>query len=269
MKALLSVYNKSAIEEFGKALREAGYDLVSTGGTHDALRLAGLDVEQVLVPASAASHSVVGMVETAGIPCVLVADRIFGSLTTTRTSQPALAEVTCHDVPLDDLVATQGTALILAGVSDPGNAGTLVRSAEAFDAAGVVFANGVDPYNPKAVRAAAGSTFRVPIAIPPGEDPVWEVVDTFGAAGYQVLAAVTHGGLIPEEIIRDRPLALVVGSEPHGLSDSLVEVCETRVSLPTGGGGDSLNVAVAGSVLLYALCRPRSGDLDGNGAPGA
>ena len=90
---------------------------------------AGLDVKQVLVPASAASHSVVGMAETAGIPCALVADRIFGALTTTRTSQPALAEVTCHDVPLADLVATQGTALILAGVSDPGNAGTLVRSA--------------------------------------------------------------------------------------------------------------------------------------------
>ena len=217
---------------------------------------AGLDVEQVLVPVSAASHDLVAAAQSAGVPCALVADLTFEGLSTTRTSQPALAEVACHDVPVSDLAATRGTVLLLAGVGDPGNAGALVRSAEAFGASGVVFADGVDPYNPKVVRAAAGSTFRLPISLPPGPDPVRGAFEVLAAVGYRLLATTPEGGIVPEEAPRDQPLVVVVGNEPHGLDDALVAACDTVVSLPTGGGADSLNVAVAGAVLLYVLGRP-------------
>ena len=217
---------------------------------------AGLDVEQVLLPVSAASHDLVAAAQSAGVPCALVPDRTFEGLSTTRTSQPALAEVACHDVPVSDLAATQGTVLLLARVGDPGNAGTLVRSAEAFGASGVVFADGVDPYNPKVVRAAAGSTFRLPISIPPGPDPVRGAFEALAADGYRLLATTPEGGIAPEGAPRDQPLVVVVGNEPHGLEDALVAACDTVVSLPTGDGADSLNVAVAGAVLLYVLGRP-------------
>ena len=216
---------------------------------------AGLDVEQILVPVSAASHDLVAAAQSAGVSCALVPDRTFEGLSTTRTSQPALAEVACHDVPVSELAATRGTVLLLAGVGDPGNAGTLVRSAEAFGASGVVFADGVDPYNPKVVRAAAGSTFRLPISLPPGPDPVWGAFEILTAIGYRLLATTPDGGVAPEGAPRDRPVVLVVGSEPHGLDDTLVAACDMVISLPTSGDGDSLNVAVAGAVLLYVLGR--------------
>ena len=218
----------------------------------------GLDVEHVLVPISAASHDIVGTAQSAGVPCGLVADRVFEGLTTTRTPQPALAEVNCHDVPVAELAATRGTVLLLAGVGDPGNAGTLVRSAEAFGVSGVIFADGVDPYNPKVVRAAAGSTFRLPVSLSPGPDPIRGAFEVLAVGGYRLLAAVPKGGIAPERIPRDRPLVVVVGHEPHGLDDSLVTSCDTVVSLPTGGGADSLNVAVAGAVILYVLSRSAS-----------
>ena len=76
------------------------------------------------------------------------------------------------------------------------------------------------------------------------------------AVGYRLLATTPEGGIVPEEAPRDQPLVVVVGNEPHGLDDALVAACDTVVSLPTGGGADSLNVAVAGAVLLYVLGRP-------------
>ena len=76
------------------------------------------------------------------------------------------------------------------------------------------------------------------------------------SVGYRLLATTPAGGIVPEEAPRDQPLVVVVGNEPHGLDDALVAACDTVVSLPTGGGTDSLNVAVAGAVLLYVLGRP-------------
>ena len=123
---------------------------------------AGRDVEVIVVPESAASGPTARAAGHHGVRCVVVADRVFDSLSSTRSAQPALAVVADHDVALADLPAD--TLLVLAELADPGNVGTLVRSAEAFGVSGVVFAGGVDPYNPKVVRATAGSLFRMPHA---------------------------------------------------------------------------------------------------------
>ncbi len=218
---------------------------------------AGLGVEQVLVPASAASEPTVIRAEAAGVPCGVVDDPVFEGISSTRSAQPAIAEVAFHDVGLKDLASSGGTLLVLAGLADPGNAGTLVRTAEAFGAAGVVFAGGVDPYNPKVVRAAAGSTFRLPFAVaagpPDGGDPAGAVVGELAGAGYSCWAAVPAGGTPPAEVPGDRPVALVLGSEPRGLTEATVGLCHGRLSIPTVGSVESLNVAAAGAVALYAL----------------
>lgn len=213
---------------------------------------AGLGVDLVLVPADAAPSEVVAAAEGSAVPCRLVDDALFDGLTTTRSSQPALAVVERHDVPVADL-PVGGVVVVLAELADPGNAGTLVRSAEAFGASGMVFAGGVDPYNPKCVRATAGSLFRLPFAVIEGEDAVGQALERLEASGRHCWGSVAEGGVAPTEVPDDRSVALLLGNEPHGLSEAVVGRCAGLVTVATTGVGESLNVAVAGSVLLYAL----------------
>ena len=213
---------------------------------------AGREVEQVFVPVEAASSRVVAESGASGVPCRLVDDALFDGLTTTRSAQPAIAVVARHDVSVPDLPA-DGVVVVLAEVADPGNAGTLVRSAEAFGASGVVFAGGVDPYNPKCVRATAGSLFRLPFAVLEGDGAVGEALGLLGASGRHCWGSVAEGGIPPAEVPDGRPIALLLGNEPHGLAEDALARCEGLVTVTTTGSGDSLNVAVAGSVLLSAL----------------
>lgn len=213
---------------------------------------AGREVEQVFVPAEAASSAVATASETSGVPCRLVDDALFDGLTTTMSAQPAIAVVARHDVSVPDLPA-DGVVVVLAEVADPGNAGTLVRSAEAFGASGVVFAGGVDPYNPKCVRATAGSLFRLPFAVLEGDGAVEEALIQLEASGRHCWGSVAEGGIPPTEVPDGRPIALLLGNEPHGLAEDALARCEGLVTVATTGSGDSLNVAVAGAVLLYAL----------------
>jgi len=132
--------------------------------------------------------------------------------------------------------------LALWRVADPGNVGTLLRSADAFGAAVALSAGCADPTGPKAVRASMGAIFRVPLA-------------EFGAAPGRRVALVPRGGVALPELAMDGDVVLVLGAEREGLPDDVLAVCEERVSIPQPGGGESLNVAMAGTVALYELAR--------------
>ena len=137
---------------------------------------------------------------------------------------------------------TRPVTLALWRVADPGNVGTLLRAADAFGA-GVALSDGcADPTSPKAVRASMGSIFRVPLA---GFDE---------PAGKRV-ALVAHGGTPLPEVAADGDVVLVLGAERDGLPLDVLERCEERVSIPQPGGGESLNVALAGAIALYELSR--------------
>ena len=145
-----------------------------------------------------------------------------------------------------DLVPSPALVVILDGVQDPGNAGTILRSAEAFGATGVVFRRGsVSPRNPKLLRASAGSSFRLPTVAGDPEVP------------FALYAAHPHTGTAAADIDWSGPCALAVGSEAHGVSAELLRRA-TPVRIPTGHV-ESLNAAVAASILLYeaAQCRRR------------
>ena len=132
--------------------------------------------------------------------------------------------------------------LALWHVADPGNVGTLLRAADAFGA-GVALSEGcADPTGPKAVRASMGAIFRVPLV---GFDE---------PAGKRV-ALVAHGGTPLPELSVDGDAVLVLGAERDGLPPDVIERCDERVSIPQPGGGDSLNVALAGAIALYELAR--------------
>ena len=140
--------------------------------------------------------------------------------------------------------------LVLAGVSDPGNLGTLVRAADAVAADAVVVVGGADPWGPKAVRASAGSVLRVPIVQYGQLD---DAVDALREAGVTVVGTDVTGGEPFDQGVLDRPVAIVMGSEPHGLDRDVDLDAWAHIAMP--GRTESLNVAMAGTLLLHEASR--------------
>ncbi|MCZ7628395.1 MAG: RNA methyltransferase [Microthrixaceae bacterium] len=144
--------------------------------------------------------------------------------------------------------------LALVGIQDPGNAGTLVRVAEASGCAGVAFTEGsVDPWNPKAVRATAGALLRIPVC----EGVVPAELIELAVQGDTLVAMVARGGVNPEEVDLGGAAVLLVGSEAHGLPDEVFEAAPTKVSIPMEGHLESLNAAVSGALLGFEAARQR------------
>jgi TrmH family RNA methyltransferase len=179
-------------------------------------------------------------------------------------SDPALARVAATDSPQGivlaadipsadpDILQRPGDAIVLVldAVQDPGNFGTLLRSADAFGVRAVIALPGtVDAWNPKTVRAAAGSAFRVPILYMATDDTSARL----GAAGYRVLVADADGQTIDSAV--QRRVALVVGNEGAGVSEHWHAAADAVVAVRTPGPVESLNVAVATGILLYTLRR--------------
>jgi TrmH family RNA methyltransferase len=172
----------------------------------------------------------------------------------TVTPQPLAAVVRFVDVPLTDL-RNASFLVVCADVRDPGNAGTVLRSAEAAGADGVVCADGsVDIYNPKTVRASAGSVFHVPIVA--GGDSV-SVVNQFGEWGITTIGAFAHDGADPADIDLTKRIALVLGNEANGLPSAVGDAVQSRVTIPLQGRAESLNVGMAAAVLVFEVARQR------------
>ncbi|HUP71310.1 MAG TPA: RNA methyltransferase [Acidimicrobiales bacterium] len=173
----------------------------------------------------------------------------------TVSPQPLLAVAEQIDVPLDDL---SGASLLLVAVdvSDPGNLGTVLRSAEAAGADGVVCCgSSVDVYNPKTVRAAAGAMFHLPLAI---AGDTLGVLDRVGGWGMLRLGAVARGGTHHTDIDLRRRVALVIGNEAAGLPPAVLEAMDELVTIPMAGRAESLNVGVAAAVLCFEVARQRT-----------
>lgn len=177
----------------------------------------------------------------------------------TETVHPQGLVAVCrhrHVARLADL-ASPRLAVVLAGIADPGNAGTVLRTADAAGADALVFPDGtVDPYNGKCVRASAGSIFHVGLVR--GGDPV-EVVRAARAAGLAVLAADAYGDTDLDALTDSgglaRCTAWVFGSEAHGLDPQVAAAADARVRIPIHGRAESLNLAAAAAVCLYASAR--------------
>jgi RNA methyltransferase, TrmH family len=186
---------------------------------------------------------------------VLPAD-VFSSAVATEQPQGIAALV--HPPDFSSAKVFDGRAplvLVLAGLQDPGNVGTLLRSAEAFAASGVLLLPGTaSPWNPKALRASAGSAFRVP-AFSTTEA---EAIHLLAEHNIPATAAVARAGTPINEAPLTQSCALLIGNEGAGLSDSLLAAAAHRVTIPTPGNVESLNAAIAGSLLLYEAARQRT-----------
>lgn len=148
--------------------------------------------------------------------------------------------------------------LVLDHVADPGNAGTLVRAAAAAGAGGLVAIGGVDLTNPKVVRASAGSLFSLPV-VPAGAGPeaAVDVVGRLRAAGYRVLATSVRSGQPHDQADLEGPVAIVVGNEARGVSPDVAAAADAEITIAMAGPTESLNVAMAGTILCFEVLRRR------------
>ncbi|HEY4377496.1 MAG TPA: RNA methyltransferase [Acidimicrobiales bacterium] len=198
--------------------------------------------------------ALVGRLEATGVPVWEVPDGALERAADVATSQGVLAvagwpEAAAPTTDHTDLV------VVLVDVGDPGNAGTLLRAAEAAGAGAVVFGgSSVDPTNPKCVRASAGAIFHVPVRV--DADAV-AVLHALGRAGFRRLATVVRGGPAYDEVDLTGPIALVLGSEAHGLSAGVLAATDEPITVPMAGRSESLNVAMAGSVIAFEALRQR------------
>jgi TrmH family RNA methyltransferase len=220
---------------------------------HCGARVTGLFVT---VPARSRHHHLVAAMAAAGIPVHVVSGEVMDELAQTVTPQGLLAVCDFVDVPLAEVTArgTPRLAALLANVRDPGNAGTVLRTADAAGADAVVFADAsVDPYNGKCVRASAGSLFHLPIV---AGTRLEDAVVTLREAGLRIVAAVGRAGRpLDDPGVQARlagPTAWMFGNEAWGLPPELVALADEPVAVPIYGRAESLNLAAAAAVCLYA-----------------
>jgi len=221
-------------------------------------------IRELFVTAAARSRhaELVAAVTSAGAPVHEVSVEVMAELAQTVTPQGLLAVCPFIDVPLTALVsAAPRLIVVLANIRDPGNAGTVLRTADAAGADGVIFAGAsVDAYNSKCVRSSAGSLFHLPLVL---GVPVADAVAALRGAGLGVLAADGSATLGLDDLDQAGRLALptawLFGNEAWGLPADLVALADEAVAVPIYGHAESLNLAAAAAVCLYASARAQYG----------
>ena len=192
----------------------------------------------------------------ANVETLLLPDKLFASVVPSETPQGVAALVRWKEHSPDDVIARAqaGPLLAIAGVQDPGNLGTILRSAEAFGAAGVLLGEGtVSPFNSKLVRASAGSVFRVPIA----RTKLRPMLGAMRAQGLRLIATSSHKGFALPEAKFTGPLGIFIGSEGGGLPRDLISEMDEVVVIPHSSKVESLNAGIAASIVLYEISRQR------------
>lgn len=201
-----------------------------------------------------------GLVQAArdrGVEVVVVAEPVLATLADTVTPQGLVGVARLHTPALDEVLAGAQLVVVCWQVADPGNLGALVRSADAAGADAVVCTAGsVDPRNPKAVRASAGSLFHLPVLA--DADPQ-VVLRACHERGLQLVAADAGGPTPYTDVDLARPTALLLGNEAHGLPGDVLAAADQVTHIPIHGRAESLNLAATAAVLVYEAARQRAG----------
>jgi TrmH family RNA methyltransferase len=212
----------------------------------------GLVCEVFATESAAERHA--SLLEGRQWPVHLVTDRAAKALSDTVTPVGLVAVCDMPATRLQDVLAGSPRLIAVAvEIGEPGNAGTLIRIADAMGAAAVVLAgNSVDPYNGKCLRASAGSIFSVPVVV---ASEAHEAVAALRAAGLRLLATTVDGEMPLDQADLSAPTAWLFGPEAHGLPAEIAAAADHRVRIPMSGGAESLNVAAAAAICLYQSAR--------------
>jgi TrmH family RNA methyltransferase len=270
-KRALRERSRQFLAEGPQAVREAlryriehgeGVGGVVPPGQHGLGQHGGLTELFVTGPGRSRHADLVDAAAAAGVPVHEVSGEVMADLAQTVTPQGLLAVCPFIDVPLDTLISAEPRlVVVLANVRDPGNAGTVLRTADAAGASGVIFAAAsVDPYNSKCVRSSAGSLFHLPLVT---GISVGDAVPALRGAGLAVLAADGSAKVGLDRLDADGrlsdPTAWIFGNEAWGLPGDLIALADEAVAVPIYGQAESLNLAAAAAVCLYASARAQVG----------
>jgi TrmH family RNA methyltransferase len=188
------------------------------------------------------------------VDTLLLPDKLFSSVVPSDTPQGVAALVRWPQFSLDDVLAKAsfGPLLVAVGVQDPGNLGTIMRSAEAFGVGGLILGEGtVSPFNPKVVRASAGSIFRLPIL----RTKIADILDRLRGSGLRLLATSSHKGTPLQKARLHLPLAIFIGGEGAGLTREFLTEMDEVIAISHSPKVESLNAGVAASIVLYEIAR--------------
>lgn len=239
--------------------REGKFVLEGFRAVEEVLKLSGT-VEFILFSPSARATSrgeqLFAAAREAGIAAVEVAENIMRDLAGTETPQGVLAVVCRREVSLDDILSTSPSLLVLVdGVQDPGNLGTIVRTSAGAGAQGLILLPGtVDLYNPKTLRSTMGNIFKLPVVMAGQRS---EVLKKIRNAGLELVVGDPRAEKAVFEIDLTGPVVIAVGNEARGVQEDILMHSRHRVHIPMSAGVDSLNVAVAAGIMLYEVVRQR------------
>ena len=198
--------------------------------------------------------AIVKKLEEAGVPAIKVSPEQFAELSGVEAPQGVLGVVRQFGYQFRDVIRGDNTLIVFCvGVQDPGNLGTIIRSADAFGASGVILSKGtVDLYNPKVVRSTMGSLFHLPIVMTEDER---ETLEHLRQKNVKIVATTIFARKNCSEADLTQSLALLVGNEGAGLDKELVKLADEEVKIPMAGQAESLNVGISTAVLLYEALR--------------
>lgn len=194
------------------------------------------------------------------VETLLLPDKLFNASVPSEAPQGVAALVQVKQFSPEDVLERLqlGPIVVVVGLQDPGNLGTILRSAEAFGSAGVVLGEGtVSPFNSKVIRASAGSIFRLPVVIAKSAGGMEKICATMRSAEVRLIATSAHKGAALDQANLTGPVAIFVGSEGSGLSRELLAQVDELVTISHATQVESLNAGVAGSLVLYEAARQR------------
>jgi TrmH family RNA methyltransferase len=199
------------------------------------------------------------------VETLLLPDKLFDGAVPSETPQGVAALVRLREFSLDDILERSqvvsdemGPVVVLVGLQDPGNLGTILRSAEAFGSAGVVPGEGtVSAFNSKVIRASAGSLFRIPLVTGKAAGGLEAILAKFRTRGVRLIATSSHKGTPIAQASLTGPTAVFIGSEGSGLPRTLLSQVDELIAIPHTAQVESLNAGVAGSIVLYEAARQR------------
>ncbi len=236
-------------EEFLVEGAQAVLEAVRVGTRYSALR-------ELFAGPDSVRHPAVAEARQFGIPVTEVSDEVIRALTSTVTPQGLVGVSVMVDSSLEELPEEISLAVVLFAVRDPGNAGTILRSADAAGAEAVVFSEAsVDVYNPKVVRSSAGSVFHLPIVRDAG---IEQTVTALRVRGAGVYAMAASGDAELYDLDLRKPAAFVFGNEAWGLPQEVQALADATVRVPIPGAAESLNLATAAGVCLFEAVRQRT-----------
>jgi len=221
----------------------------------DAALTSGAEFEAVYVDAAALESPTLQRLthkaDELGVRVFALAEGVVDKVADAQTPQPVLAAVRFEQLPVD-AIPKIGLVLVLHDLRDPGNVGTIIRSADAAGATAVVVTGqSVDPYNPKTLRASAGSIFHLPVVVSSLDETLAYFADS------QILATIVRGGQSFREVDFTVVSVVVIGNEADGLGAATLARCDRSISIPMDGRSESLNAGVAASLIAFEALRQR------------